>query len=60
VYNVCSLQADLVKMNGGSNFRWAIDPEERSQLWKARHEILYACMALKPGSKVSDMNRNYL
>lgn len=42
---------ELVKMNNGSDFRWAIDPDERNHLWKARHEILYACMALKPGSK---------
>ncbi|XP_060589716.1 probable D-lactate dehydrogenase, mitochondrial isoform X3 [Ruditapes philippinarum] len=42
---------DLVKMNNGSDFKWATDPEERNHLWKARHEILYACMALRPGSK---------
>jgi FAD/FMN-containing dehydrogenase len=47
----CSLE-DLVKMNNGSDFKWATDPEERNHLWKARHEILYACMALRPGSKV--------
>ena len=38
-------------MNEGSNFNWATDPEERNHLWKARHDIIYACMALKPGSK---------
>lgn len=42
---------ELVKMNNGSNFKFAIDPDERNHLWKARHDILYACMALKPGSK---------
>lgn len=42
---------ELVKMNNGSNFKWATDPDERNHLWKARHDILYACMALKPGSK---------
>ena len=40
-------------MNNGSDFKWATDPDERSHLWKARHEILYACMALRPGSKVN-------
>lgn len=48
------LPADLCSMNNGSDFKWAKDPEERSHLWKARHDILYACMALKPGSKVGD------
>ena len=38
-------------MNGGSDFNWATDPEERNHLWKARHDIIYACMALRPGSK---------
>ncbi|VDI59689.1 D-lactate dehydrogenase (cytochrome) [Mytilus galloprovincialis] len=46
-----ALVADLCSMNNGSDFKWAKDPEERSHLWKARHDILYACMALKPGSK---------
>ncbi|KAH3769781.1 hypothetical protein DPMN_171057 [Dreissena polymorpha] len=48
--------AELVKMNGGSEFRWATDVDERNHLWKARHEILWACMALKPGSKVWDIS----
>ncbi|KAL4235278.1 hypothetical protein ACF0H5_006916 [Mactra antiquata] len=42
---------ELVKMNNGSEFRWATDVDERNHLWKARHDILYACMALRPGSK---------
>lgn len=44
--------ADLCNANNGSDFKWAKDPDEKSHLWKARHDILYACMALKPGSKV--------
>lgn len=43
--------ADLCNANNGSDFKWAKDPDEKSHLWKARHDILYACMALKPGSK---------
>ncbi|XP_052229787.1 probable D-lactate dehydrogenase, mitochondrial isoform X1 [Dreissena polymorpha] len=49
--NQTKVVAELVKMNGGSEFRWATDVDERNHLWKARHEILWACMALKPGSK---------
>lgn len=40
-------------MNEGENFVWAKDAEERNRLWKARHDIVYASMALKKGSKVS-------
>src|SRR5688572_25204047 len=48
-------QAELVKAiaadNGGGEFRWSVKPEERTQLWQARHDAYYAAMSLKPGSK---------
>ncbi|KAK7114731.1 probable D-lactate dehydrogenase, mitochondrial isoform X1 [Littorina saxatilis] len=42
---------EIAKMNNGSNFKWATNADERNRLWKARHEIVYACTALVPGSK---------
>jgi D-lactate dehydrogenase (cytochrome) len=33
----------------GQGFRWATDAAERGRLWKARHDALWACLALKPG-----------
>ncbi|MDA1021967.1 MAG: FAD-binding protein [Proteobacteria bacterium] len=36
---------------GASDFQWAVKQEDRNRLWQARHDSLYACMALKPGSK---------
>ncbi|MDE2515084.1 MAG: FAD-binding protein [Rhodospirillales bacterium] len=34
---------------GGTEFRFAARAEDRSRLWKARHEAYYACMAFRPG-----------
>ena len=40
--------------NGGSEFVWEKEHEARQQLWKARHELYYAILALEPGKKVGD------
>jgi D-lactate dehydrogenase (cytochrome) len=42
--------AELAMANGGGQFVWTTSPEERTRLWKARHEAYYAGLALKPGS----------
>lgn len=36
---------------GGLGFEWATTPEERSRLWQARDNTLYAGLALRPGAK---------
>ena len=38
--------------NGGSGFAWAEQPEERTRLWKARHDVTYANLALQPGCRL--------
>ena len=41
---------ELAEMNGGGEFRWSNLAEERSKLWKARHEAYYAAVNLRPGA----------
>ncbi|WGF90646.1 FAD-binding oxidoreductase [Marinivivus vitaminiproducens] len=36
---------------GGSAFAWATRAEERNRLWQARHDALYAALALRPGAR---------
>jgi D-lactate dehydrogenase (cytochrome) len=42
---------EIVAENGGGNFLWATKPEERTRLWKARHEGFWAQMTLRPGAR---------
>jgi D-lactate dehydrogenase (cytochrome) len=37
---------------GGGAFSWATQPEERHRLWRARHDVVYADLALRPGSQL--------
>jgi D-lactate dehydrogenase (cytochrome) len=37
--------------HGGDQFQWATRPEDRSRLWKARHNAYYAALALAPGKQ---------
>jgi D-lactate dehydrogenase (cytochrome) len=42
---------EIATDNGAVDFRWATTPEERATLWQARHNVLYATIASRPGAK---------
>jgi D-lactate dehydrogenase (cytochrome) len=42
---------EIAAENGGSGFQWAATSEDRARLWQARHNTLFAALALRPGCR---------
>jgi D-lactate dehydrogenase (cytochrome) len=42
---------EIVAEHGATTFEWASSPEERATLWQARHNVLYATIASRPGAR---------
>ncbi len=40
----------IAEAEGAMRFEWARAPEQRSRLWKARHDAYWACKILRPGA----------
>ncbi|WP_448955189.1 FAD-binding oxidoreductase [Labrys neptuniae] len=42
---------EIARDFGATTLDWTIDPEERTRLWKARHDVFWAVLGLRPGAK---------
>ena len=46
------LSLSIVKDNGGGEFQWTTSTEERSRLWRARHDVAWAGKMLHPKGQI--------
>uniref|UniRef100_UPI003341E283 FAD-binding oxidoreductase n=1 Tax=Castellaniella defragrans TaxID=75697 RepID=UPI003341E283 len=44
---------EVARANGGMDFEWAQQPEDRNRLWTARHNAYFAGLQLRPGCRSS-------
>ncbi len=42
---------EIANAHGATGFDWAVKPEDRTRLWRMRHNAAYACAALRPGAR---------
>ena len=42
---------ELARGNGGGDFEWAVRPQDRNRLWRARHNAYFAALGLRPGCR---------
>jgi D-lactate dehydrogenase (cytochrome) len=51
VVEQAAMVEEIARDQGGTDFRWETTIEGRERLWRARHDALYAALALRPGAR---------
>jgi len=46
------LTQEIADQNHGSQFKWTSNTEERNQMWRARHDVAWACKLLRPDGQI--------
>ena len=52
VASVAANMQEIAAAEGGEEFNWAAHTEDRTKLWRARHDTWFACLDLCPGARV--------
>lgn len=47
------LVQEITSGHGGEDFEWALQPEDRTRLWAARHSVYFAGLNMRPGCRSS-------
>jgi D-lactate dehydrogenase (cytochrome) len=43
---------EIADQNQGSQFKWTGNTEQRSKMWRARHDVAWACKLLRPDGQI--------
>ena len=50
IESLSATMQEICAAEGGGGFEWAAQAEDRTRLWQARHEAMFACAELCPGA----------
>ena len=52
VQEQAELAQEIVQQNGGAEFQWTRNTEERNKMWRARHDVAWAGKLLHPDGQI--------